>query len=126
MRAVWWLLKLGWLAATRVRRALGPAEGYGHPAEWMMGARLDPDEAPPRANLADYVKSLPPEEQETMRGLAQSYARTFCGKCGAGPLETQRRCATCMELLTRVIEDEHGGEAEKLATAVRLIRTGRR
>jgi len=82
MRAVWWLLKLGWLAATRVRRALGPAEGYNH------------------APLVDYLEQTSPEDVARVAELAAAYGRTFCGKCGAGPFESARRCSVCVQMLT--------------------------
>ena len=129
MRAAWWLLKLGWRLATRVRDRLGPVVGVGtHPTEWMMGARLDTDEAPPRANLADFVQTLEPAEQAELQGLAQAYARTFCGKCAGSPADPSQRCKDCVELLVNVLRELHGDEPAKLREIARsaAAREGRR
>lgn len=134
MRSVWWLLKLLARTATRLRRVLGPLEENTHPTEWaaakrstqptewVMGACLDTEEPPPRANFAAWVDGSRPEE---VRALTAVYASTFCGACPAGPDAPELRCSRCLHKLVRVIEERNGREVSHLAEIAELARTGR-
>jgi hypothetical protein len=126
MRAVWWLLKLAARTATRLARALGPEPiAATHPTEWVMGASLDAEEAPPRANLASWLDADAPDVVTHMRELAGVYSSTFCGQCPAGPDRPDLRCSRCLERLVRVIDSRNGAEVTKLAEIAELARQGR-
>jgi hypothetical protein len=126
MRAVWWLIKLGWRTATRVRDALGPIVEVGtHPTEWSAAAHLDRAEAPPRANLADFAETLEPEERQELEMLTRAYSRTFCGKCQGSPTNPSQRCSDCIALLVAVLKELHGDEPQKIAQIARAAREGR-
>lgn len=125
MRALWWLLKISARASARLRAALGPPPVGTHPTEWMVGmGRLDPDEPAPSANLQDFLDTASPEDRAWLLERTAIYARTFCGRCGAGPNSPRRRCAACLELLTRVMREQHGDEARKLEQIAELARKG--
>ena len=124
VRALWWLLKIAARASTRLRNALGPPPVGTHPTEWMVGGSLDPDEPAPRANLADFLDVASPEDRAWLLERAAIYARTFCGRCGAGPNNPARRCRACLELLARVMREQHGDEAGKLEKISELARKG--
>ena len=126
MRGVWWLIKLGWRTATRVRAALGPVLEIGtHPAEWSTRAELDRDEAPPRANLRDFADTLEPAERAELEHLTRAYTRTFCGKCAATMTNPAERCADCVAMLVEVLKELHGDEPAKVAAIARAAREGR-
>lgn len=112
MRAMWWLIKIGMRAATRLRRGLGLEV-----APTIVG-HLDLDEPRPHARQA-------PEDQAPMYELAVVYARTFCGRCSAGPLTAGSRCPDCLELLAKVLGELHGDEPGKIAEIARLAREGK-
>jgi hypothetical protein len=122
---IWWLFKGAVRLATRLRHALGPAPRGTHPTAWLMGARLDVEEDPPRANLAPWLEVDSPERLERVRELVGVYTSTFCGECKAGPDAPELRCARCLERLVRVIDERNGGEVRKLAEIAELARTGR-
>jgi hypothetical protein len=80
MRAAWWLLKLGWRAATRVRRYFGDGELVGsHPTEWVMGGPLYPEDEDASPNVSHYSAPAPelehPAVEREARELADKLAR---------------------------------------------------
>lgn len=91
MRGVWWLIKIGWRAATRARRFFGPSRAAEHPTEWMGAEELDvmggPLEAPtvtPIGNLHDLLEGVPgravSRELEQLEELAIELAHMRKGR----------------------------------------------